>query len=229
MRRAILLVVAAVLTAAAPKKPPAAATDWTRVVAATADGGYRMGNPAARVKLVEYGSVWCPHCRHFHETALPKLKADYIRGGRVSYELRNFIFNLPDLGATLLVHCGGAPSYFRFLDTVYARQNEWEGAFLKLGKADADRINAEPDDRRPLAVARAMGLDKIGASLGLTPARFEKCLLDKATTAKLTALNNNAVRQLGIESTPTFLIDGITIADAATWDELEPALRASLK
>ena len=55
----------------------------------TPEGGFRMGNPAAPIKLVEYGSLACPHCRHFEETGYKPLLQTYVRTGRVSYEFRN--------------------------------------------------------------------------------------------------------------------------------------------
>ena len=42
--------------------PPPKGGDWTTVVSATPEGGFVMGNPNAKVKLVEYGSMTCPHC-----------------------------------------------------------------------------------------------------------------------------------------------------------------------
>ncbi|MFL6763858.1 MAG: thioredoxin domain-containing protein, partial [Sphingomicrobium sp.] len=72
-------------------RKPAVRVDWTRAVAATPEGGFRMGNPAAPVKLVEYGSLACPHCRHFEATGYKPLIQNYVRTGRVSYEFRNFL------------------------------------------------------------------------------------------------------------------------------------------
>ena len=74
---------------AANRRKPAP-RDWSRTVAATPEGGFRMGNPNAKVKLVEYGSLACPHCRHFEETGYKPLVQQYVRTGRVSYEFRNF-------------------------------------------------------------------------------------------------------------------------------------------
>ena len=83
-----------------------APTDWTRVASATAAGGFVMGNPAAKVKLVEYGSLTCPHCRHFDETAAAPLAA-YVRTGRVSWEFRPFLLSGYDIPATLTASCTG--------------------------------------------------------------------------------------------------------------------------
>src|SRR5262249_24688328 len=62
---ALALVVPATVAAAVPARP--GAVDWSRTVVKTPAGGFLMGNPKAKVKLVEYGSLACPHCRHFEE------------------------------------------------------------------------------------------------------------------------------------------------------------------
>ena len=55
--------------ASAPIKPIAAPNngDWSEMVSETPEGGFVMGNPNAPVKLVEYGSMTCPHCAEFQE------------------------------------------------------------------------------------------------------------------------------------------------------------------
>src|SRR5258707_13809131 len=90
----------AAATAARPAAKPKA--DWTSTVVATAKGGFRMGNPASKVKLIEYGSLACPHCRHFEETGYKPLVKQYVRTGRVSYEFRNLLLNGPDISVSLL-------------------------------------------------------------------------------------------------------------------------------
>src|SRR5574338_12031 len=71
-------------------KPPQGG-DWSQVVNPTSQGGFLMGNPDAKVKLVEYGSLTCPHCREFDEAAVTPLINDYVKSGQVSYEFRNYV------------------------------------------------------------------------------------------------------------------------------------------
>jgi protein-disulfide isomerase len=221
-RLALILAAALVAIGAAP------ARDWTKVVVATPDGGYRVGNPAAKVKIVEYGSVWCPHCRHFHEEALPQLKSRYIATGKVSWELRNFVLNLPDMSATLLVQCRGLPAYFRTLDAFYAKQDVWQKGALEMSKADADRIDAMPEGQRMLGIARAMKLDAFVKPLGIADTQFAKCLTDQAAIARIEASNTRAVETYGVDGTPSFLINGKRVEKVYDWEKLEPALKAVL-
>lgn len=202
--------------------------DWTQVTAATPEGGYRIGNPDAKVKLVEYGSIWCSHCREFHEAAMASLKRDYVATGNVSYELRTFVLNGPDLAATLLVRCGGQPTFWRSVDTFFTRQQEWQQKFVSLPQSEVQRLQSLPQDRQILAYADAAGLDDFVKPQGVTKARFEQCLTNKAEIDRLSAMNNEGITKFNVQGTPTFIINGEKVDGAADWATLEPKLRAAL-
>jgi protein-disulfide isomerase len=202
--------------------------DWTTTIVATPEGGFRIGNPNAKVKVVEYGSIWCSHCKDFHEAAMPKLKSQYIATGNVSYELRNFVLNGPDLAATLLVRCGGVPTFYRFTDTFFGRQTEWQKAFIELPQAEMQRLQSLPQDRQILAYADAAGLDDFVRPQGITKARFEQCLTNKGEIDRLTDMNNKAIQDYKLSGTPSFLINGEVQQGVASWDALEPKIKAAL-
>ena len=81
--------------------------DWSSIVSKTAEGGFIMGNPNAKVKLVEFGSLTCPHCAEFEEKGGNALIENYVKKGLVSWEFRNFVRDPVDMTATLLARCGG--------------------------------------------------------------------------------------------------------------------------
>src|SRR3954449_9032344 len=138
--RAAAVAVAALLClapAAAVGAKAAPSRDWSRIVAATPEGGFKMGNPNAKVALVEYGSLACPHCRHFEETGYKPLVQGYVRTGQVSYEFRNFLLNAPDISVSLLAHCVGPAKFFPMSQAVFASQSEW-----------FDKISATTDEQR---------------------------------------------------------------------------------
>ena len=228
----VLAVLPQVAASAAPAKAASQARDWTKVVVATPDGGYRIGNPQAKVKLIEYASVWCPHCKHFNDTGVPQLKAKYVATGKVSYEIRNFVLNPMDLPATLLVRCDPAPApYMKMLEAFYARQAEWEAPIVEKLTADPDALNKlgiEDPNKAALLVGRWAGLDNFAKSLGVTEARFTACLTDKAATQRIADQNNLAVTAFDLKATPLFAINGRTLDNTNTWEELEPQLRAAL-
>src|SRR4029077_4194167 len=78
----LCLSVAALPAAAKPGVRAAQSVDWTRTFSQSADGGFRMGNPEAKIAIVEYGSLTCSHCRHFAETAYKPLISEYVRTGK---------------------------------------------------------------------------------------------------------------------------------------------------
>jgi protein-disulfide isomerase len=202
--------------------------DWTQVSEQTAEGGYRIGNPNADVKIIEYGSVWCPHCKEFHDHAMEPLKKTYIATGKVSYELRNFVLNGADLAATLLVRCGDKATYWRRLETFYARQQEWEMNFINIPEDQQKALQGMPQEQQIVAYAKAAKLNDFVRPQGISEAKFEQCLTDQAEVKRLTDSNNKAQTDFNLTGTPTFIINGVTLQGVGTWETLEPKIKAAL-
>jgi protein-disulfide isomerase len=209
--------------AAAPKASAAAAKrNWAATVTATPEGGFRMGNPNAAVKLVEYGSLTCPHCADFHREAMPELKRDHIASGRVSYEFRNFVLNGPDLVASLVARCQGAPAFFGHVDYFYGQQQQWVAPFGQIGQAERARLAKLPQQQMLVGFAGAGGLEKRLTARGMPAPKVRQCLLNEAETKRLETMRVSA-DQLGVQGTPTFFVNGVR-ADAHSWAELKPLL-----
>jgi protein-disulfide isomerase len=202
----------------------AVAHDWTKMVVATPEGGFRMGNPAARVKVVEYGSLTCPHCAAFSRTGEQPFIQAYVKSGRASYEYRNFVLNNVDVVASLLARCAGA-GFFRVADSFYATQDQWVQKSMAMTGAERGRINALPVAQRLGRVADLIGLTDIAARAGLPAARGKQCLADKAGVDRLGRIYQ-AAEKLGVDGTPTFFINGAK-ADVNTWPALEPLIRTA--
>ncbi|HEX8840180.1 MAG TPA: thioredoxin domain-containing protein [Sphingomicrobium sp.] len=222
---AVPLAPAAAAVKAAPKA--AAARDWSRTVAVTPEGGFRMGNPGARVKLVEYGSLACPHCRHFEETGFKPLVQKYVRTGQVSYEFRNLLLNGPDIAVSLLTRCSGPANFFPMSSVVYANQASWSGKIQQAlsGLSDAQKAEMDKmtDQQRIVRYAELGNLPQLGARFGVTPARARQCLSDPNALRRLIGMTE-AANAAGVNHTPTFVING-KMTDAASWEQLEPLIR----
>jgi protein-disulfide isomerase len=202
---------------------PAPVRDWSRIVVATPEGGFRMGNPAAPVKLVEYGSLACPHCRHFEETGYKPLVQGYVRTGKVSYEFRNLLLNAPDLAVSLLAHCAGPAKFFPMSEVVYATQPQWFDKVSKMTDAEKAELDKLPDTQVAARIGVIAGFPQIAARFGVTAARAQQCLTDSKGVERLIN-GTKAAEDAGITHTPTFLING-KVSDAATWEQLEPELK----
>jgi len=200
--------------------------DWAMVVSMTPDGGFLMGNPNAKVKLVEYGSLACPHCRHFEETGYKPLVQDYVRTGEVSYEFRNLLLNGPDISVSLLTRCAGAAKFFPMSHLVYATQPQWEDRIIKMSDADKAAIDKMTDEQRIVRFAEIGGMAEMASRFGLNAARARQCLTDKNALERLLAISKTADDK-GIHQTPTFIING-KVSDATVWEQLEPELKDAL-
>ncbi len=208
--------------AAAPAKKAVAARDWTKTVVATPQGGFRMGNPAAKVKLVEYGSLTCPHCADFSQSSAAPMAA-MVRSGKLSFEFRNYVLNAVDITASLIARCGGPGNFFPAIERMYAAQPRWMARLEAMTPAQQNSLQALPAGGRLARIADIGGLTQIGAANGITPQQAKKCLGDGAALQGLAKMYE-AATALGVDGTPTFFINGSKV-HAHGWSELEPLIR----
>jgi protein-disulfide isomerase len=215
--------VAAPAGSAPARRAAPAAADWARTVVATPEGGFRMGNPAAKVKLVEYGSLTCGHCANFAKAGMGSLVGTYVRSGKVSYEYRSFILNGLDVAATLVARCGGPGRFFPVADKLFATQGQWMGRVTDLTEAQKAQLNALPENQRLGRMAEFAGIPRIAAQHGIAPGQARRCLSDQAALDRLAGMAEAAQAQ-GIPGTPTFFLNGSNIG-THSWATLEPILR----
>lgn len=206
--------------------PPPAGKQWNEVVSATADGGMLMGNPNAPIKLVEYGSLSCPHCAKLANDGMATLESKYVNSGKVSYEFHSFaIHGVIDVPLTVLVRCASPDAFFPLVGQIYSDQT----ALMTRAEQGNDAAQAAqnlPQDQRFAAVANAFGLVDWFAARGVSKDQANACLNDTSAATKFANESQKASTEKGINSTPTLIINGSTM-NFTTWNELEPALQAA--
>jgi len=205
-----------------------AARDWTKVVVATPEGGFRMGNPAAKVKLVEYGSLSCPYCRKFDLEGVPTLRDRYVKSGQVSWEYRTYLNHPTDPAVASLAHCLGPARFFPVAEQLYATQQQWYGKLVAYPQQQFQHLQELPVTQRNAAIARITGLDKFFEQHGMPSSKVQACLSDRAVLNKLAAIVDLANKD-GITGTPNFMINGRMLPDVADWSVLEPQLREAIR
>ncbi|MEO7246995.1 MAG: thioredoxin domain-containing protein [Novosphingobium sp.] len=207
-----------------PKVAAPAGKAWTDVVETTVDGGMMMGNPSAPIKLVEYGSLSCPHCARLAQEGFPKLTSDYVGSGRVSLEYRSFAIHAIDVPLTMLVNCAPKESFFPMVEQIYGNFDALiGGAETKEALANADKAMSLPENRRFIGVAAAQGLTPFFAARGISVDQSNACLSNFAKANEVAA-HSKAYGEAGIDSTPTLFINGAKI-EGNTWPEIEAALQ----
>ena len=150
-----------------------------------------MGNPDAKVTVIEYASFTCPHCAAFHADNFKKLKADFIDTGLINFINREIYFDRPGLWAGITARCGdnAESRYFGIIDMIYEQQSDWASS-----------------SNSPTQMVEK--LRRIGKTAGLTDADLDQCFTDGARAEALWATFLKNSEADGIRSTPSFVING---------------------
>lgn len=215
----------------APAAPVAGAsapagTAWVDTVVKTPEGGFRMGNPDAPIKLIEYGSRTCGHCANFAVTGMEPLKA-YIATGKVSFEFRDFLLNQIDVGAALAGQCAGPGPFFPILDQMFAEQQTLMGNGPKQGDPFIQQVEAMAPQQRIGAVAEKFGYLAFVQQRGVPEAQARACLADAAATDALVKAAEAGQKKYNISGTPTFILNDKVLENTGTWPQVEAALKAA--
>src|SRR5688572_30546501 len=185
---------AAAETPAAPEAtPPAAAAaapqsagsvDMAKLLEPGALPDKVLGNADAPVTIVEYASMTCPHCAHFHATVLPELKTKYIDTGKARLIFREFPFDPRAEAGFMLARCSN-DNYFPMIDVLFKQQQNW-----------ASVENAKD------------ALLQISKLAGFSQESFEACLTDQKLLEDVRAVQKRGSDEFKVDSTPTFFING---------------------
>jgi len=216
----------------APEATPAAVPapengDWSTIVTKTPEGGFLMGNPNAKVKLVEYGSLTCHICAEFEEQGGKPLVDNYVKKGLVSWEFRNFVRDPFDVAASLLARCGGEASFFGLTRNLYVDQKDWVGKIQGAGPTEMQALQTLPQAQQFSRIADLGGLKQYAAMRGVPGAKAEQCLADESEVDRLVQMNTDASSTYNITGTPSFLING-SLVGSPRWEALEPKIEEAL-
>jgi len=206
------------------KVAPPAGTAWNETVKVTEEGGYLLGNPDAPIKLMEFGSLTCSHCRDFEQQAFDEIANDFVASGRVSFEFRNFLLNPYDVPLSILTRCGAPETYFPLTSEFYAAQSEFLTTAQKVDQKQVEAAMQQPEKERFLAIARVMGMIDFFTARGIAAEQAEKCLTDEKQVKTLLAMTEKGSKDYKVEGTPTLFLNGEKY-DFQGW----PALKTRLQ
>ena len=163
-----------------------------------------LGKDDAPVTIVEYASMTCPHCAHFHETTLPELKTKYIDTGKARLIFREFPFDPRAEAGFMLARCSN-DNYFAMVDVLFKQQESWAG--VQDAKA---------------------ALLQISKLAGFSQESFEACLTDQKLLEDVRAVRERGSNDFGVDSTPTFFINGNRYPGALSIDEMSAIIDGML-
>lgn len=202
-----------------------AGTSWADTVELTPEGGFRIGNPDAPLKLVEYASHTCGACAGFAATGKPVLKDKYVASGVVNFELRNLVRDPIDLSIATLVRCGAKENMQPLSDQAWASLEEIFGS-VQANQSLYEAAASQPVNQRFVTIAQAAGLIDFFAARGLSADQSRACLADTAKVQAIADASNKQSEELKITGTPTFILNGKKL-DVTQWPQLEPLLKAA--
>ena len=166
-----------------------------------------QGKADAPVTIVEYASLTCGHCAAFHNTVFPKIKEKYVDSGQVRFIMREFPLDNLAAAAAMLTRCAGGEKTYPLIEVLFKQQEQW--AFV--------RGNPVPE------------LFKVAKQAGFTQESFDKCLTDQKLLEQVTSIRSKASDKFGVNSTPTFFINGKRLQEAPTVEAFDKALAPLLK
>src|SRR5208282_2629669 len=151
------------------------------------NGDAWLGSDKAPVTIIEYASMTCPHCAHFSTDTFPELQKRYIDTGKVRFIFREFPLDPLAAAGFMLARCAGKDKFMAIVETLFAKQADW--------------VVAEPK----LAVER---LRAIARQFGFTEDSFDQCLANQQVLNGIQEVRDRAAEKLGVNSTPTFFVNG---------------------
>jgi protein-disulfide isomerase len=169
------------------------------------DGDVVLGSDKAPVTVIEYASMTCPHCAHFSQDTYPELKKRYIDTGKVRFIFREFPLDALAAAGFMLARCAGKDKFLPIIETLFAKQQDWVV-------------------QQPIEPLKA-----IAKQFGFTEESFNQCLANQKVLDNIQAVRDRASEKLGVNSTPTFFINGKRLQGDVSIDamakEIDPYLK----
>lgn len=163
-----------------------------------------FGPTSATVTVIEYASVTCHHCMNFHINTWPKLKEKYVDTGKIRFIMREFPLDTLAAAGFMLARCSGDDKWYPVLDMLYKTQETWAHS------------------QQP-----AEALETTMRQTGMSKQQFETCLNDQKLLDSLNTIRKRAA-ELGVDSTPTFFVNGAKHTGALTLEQFDKVLEPLL-
>jgi protein-disulfide isomerase len=164
-----------------------------------------LGDEKAPVTIIEYASMTCSHCARFHETTYPELKKRYIDTGKVRFIFREFPLDPLAAAGFMLARCAGKERYFDVVEMLFQQQQTWAV-------------------RNPLPPLLALA-----KQAGFSEKSFEECLANQPLLDGIEQVRGRAAEKFGVNSTPTFFINGKVQRGVLSINDLDKLIEPYLK
>jgi len=183
---------------------PVGAVDVAKLMEPGALPDISIGKDDAKVTIIEYMSMTCPHCARFHNDIFEPIKAKYVETGKVKFILREFPLDPRATAAIMLARCAPNEQYFPMVSVLFKSQMTW----------------ATAEDGR----AALLQMSKLA---GFTQESFEACLTNQKLLDDVNKVRDKASKDYGVDSTPTFFINGSRYTGEMSVEEMSAIIDAA--
>jgi protein-disulfide isomerase len=164
-----------------------------------------LGSADSPTTIINYASMTCSHCAEFQKTILPELTEKYINTGKVRFILREFPLDGLAVVASMLVRCAGADRYYPMMENLFETQAKWALPGV--------------DNKEELLL--------IAKQAGFSQEEFDQCLGDRELFNKITEVRQRAHDKFGVDSVPTFFVNGTRLIGEHPLKDFEAMLSGS--
>jgi protein-disulfide isomerase len=173
------------------------------------------GSAKAPVTFVEYASMTCPHCAAFQKEVIPELNKDYVDTGKVKVIFREYPLDGAARMASAVARCLSGDQFFSFIDLLFKNQMNWIKDFDGNGQLTKEDV--------------LEGLTQMGRIAGMPGDKVKACSEDPKNLALVDANWMEGQTKYNVNSTPTFIINGVTHAGEIPYPELKKILDPLVK
>lgn len=154
------------------------------------------GDPKAKLTVIEYASLTCPHCADFAQTVWPLVKKNYVETGKIKFVFRDYPLDGLAMAGALLARCAPGDRGKNMIEMMFKNQAEWVRAAQPI----------EP-------------LKQYAMLAGMTAPEIEACLKNDTLMKTIKEEQNKATSLYKVQATPTFYIgeeklDGLAPGEA---------------
>ena len=168
------------------------------------------GSPSAKVTIIEYASMTCPHCAAFQKDVIPLLTKDYIDTGKVKLVFREYPLDGAARMASAVARCFPGDQFFSFIDLLFANQMNWIKDF---------------DNNQQITKEDVLeGLAQMARQAGMPREKVASCADDKANLDLVDGNWMEGMTRYNVNSTPTFIINGVNHSGEIAYEELKKIL-----
>jgi len=164
-----------------------------------------IGSADAPVTLHEYASLTCSHCADFHTKTMPQIKKAYIDTGKVRLVFHDFPLGNLAMAGAMVARCSGKNNFFPMIGAMFTSQESW--------------AHSDTPFEALVGIARLSGMSENDV---------DACLDNTALLAELQKRAKHANEVLGVQSTPTFFVEGKKIPGNMPFDDFKDVLDKAL-